>query len=62
MTFRSQLPPQEALKFKLATDAALARGDLRVASASSLVDGSLATRCGEIIAATRVGGAEARGA
>ncbi len=53
--FRGQLPPQAELKFKLATDAALARGDLRVASGSSLVDGSLAARCAEIIAATRVG-------
>jgi flagellar assembly protein FliH len=55
--FRGQLPQPE-LKFKLATDAALARGDLRVASGSSLVDGSLVVRCAEIIAATRtrVGG------
>ena len=53
--FRGQLPPQAELKFKLATDAALARGDLRVASGSSLVDGSLAVRCAEIIAATRIG-------
>lgn len=55
--FRSQLPPQAELKFKLATDPALDRGDLRVASGSSLVDGTLAARCEEIIAATRVGGA-----
>lgn len=54
--FRGQLPPQAELKFKLATDATLARGDLRVASANSLVDGSLAARCDEIIVATRVGG------
>jgi flagellar assembly protein FliH len=52
--FRGQLPAQADLKFKLATDAALARGDLRVASSSSLVDGTLAARCAEIIAATRV--------
>jgi len=51
--FRGQLPAQAELKFKLATDPALARGDLRVASGSSLVDGSLAARCAEIIAATR---------
>lgn len=57
--FRGQLPPQAELKFKLSTDAALARGDLRIASASSLVDGTLAARCAEIIAATRVGGAAA---
>jgi flagellar assembly protein FliH len=57
--FRGQLPPQAELKFKLATDAALARGDLRVASSSSLVDGALTARCAEIIAATRVGGGAA---
>ena len=56
--FRGQLPQQAELKFKLAIDATLARGDLRVASGSSLVNGSLAVRCAEIIAATRtrVGG------
>jgi flagellar assembly protein FliH len=59
---RGQAPPQDAFKFKVAADAALGRGDLRVASASSLVDGSLATRCAEIIAATRAGGAQAPGA
>ena len=51
--FRGQLPAQADLKFKLAADPSLARGDLRVASASSLVDGSLIARCTEIIAATR---------
>jgi flagellar assembly protein FliH len=56
--FRGLLPPQAELKFNVATDAALGRGDLRVASSSSLVDGSLAARCAEIIAATRsLGGA-----
>jgi flagellar assembly protein FliH len=40
-------------RFKIATDAELARGDLRVASASSLVDGSLAERCAAIVAAAR---------
>jgi flagellar assembly protein FliH len=60
--FRGQLPPQAELKFKLATDAALGRGDLRVASGSSLVDGSLAARCAEIIAATHVGAAAEQGA
>ena len=39
--------------YKLATDAELARGDLRVVSASSLVDGTIAARCAEIIAAAR---------
>jgi flagellar assembly protein FliH len=52
---RGQLPPQSEHRFKLATDAALARGDLRVTSATSLVDGSLAARCTEIIAAARLG-------
>ncbi|MEO8466679.1 MAG: FliH/SctL family protein [Gammaproteobacteria bacterium] len=51
--FRGQLPAQAELKFKLAADPALARGDLRVASGSSLVDGTLLARCTEIIAATR---------
>ncbi len=41
-------------RFMLAADPSLARGDLRVASASSLVDGSLTARCAEIIAAARV--------
>jgi flagellar assembly protein FliH len=59
---RGQLPPQAELKLKLAADASLARGDLRVASSSSLVDGSLAARCAEIIAATRVGGTAEQGA
>ena len=53
---RGQLPSATEFKFKIGTDAALARGDLRVASGSSLVDGTLAARCAEIIAATRVGG------
>jgi flagellar assembly protein FliH len=47
---RGQLPPQSEHRFKLATDPQLARGDLRVTSASSLVDGSLAARCAEILA------------
>jgi flagellar assembly protein FliH len=51
---RGQLPPQSEHRFKLATDAALARGDLRVTSASSLVDGGLAARCAEIIATARL--------
>lgn len=56
---RGQLQSPDEFKFKLGTDAALARGDLRVASSSSLVDGTLAARCAEIIAATRVGGGAA---
>jgi flagellar assembly protein FliH len=47
--------PQSEHRFKLAIDPALARGDLRVTSASSLIDGSLAARCGEIIATARLG-------
>jgi len=38
---------------KIASDPELGRGDLRVASSSSLVDGTLAARCNEIIAAAR---------
>jgi flagellar assembly protein FliH len=38
---------------KIAGDPELGRGDLRVASSSSLVDGTLAARCNEIIAAAR---------
>lgn len=42
-------------RFAIAEDASLQRGDLRVQSASTLVDGSLAARCAEIIAAARAG-------
>jgi hypothetical protein len=37
----------------VAEDAGLARGDLRMASGPSLVDGALSARCAEIIAASR---------
>jgi flagellar assembly protein FliH len=40
-------------RFEIAVDPELERGDLRVASESSLVDGTLAARCAEIIAAGR---------
>jgi flagellar assembly protein FliH len=40
-------------RFKIAIDPALARGDLRLASESTLVDGTLTARCAEIIAAAR---------
>jgi flagellar biosynthesis/type III secretory pathway protein FliH len=40
-------------RFEIASDPELKRGDLRVASESSLVDGTLAARCGEIIATAR---------
>jgi flagellar assembly protein FliH len=49
---RSGLPAAEQ-RFKVASDAALNRGDLRVTSSSSLVDGSVTARCREIIAAAR---------
>jgi flagellar assembly protein FliH len=50
-----QLQGAAERRFTVAEDATLQRGDLRVASASSLVDGSLAARCAEIIAAARAG-------
>jgi len=40
-------------RFKVASDPALGRGDLRLASESTLVDGTLTARCAEIIAAAR---------
>jgi len=40
-------------RFALSEDPALQRGDLRVTSSSALVDGRLAARCAEIIAAAR---------
>lgn len=40
-------------RFKVASDPALGRGDLRLASESSLVDGTLTARCAEIVAAAR---------
>lgn len=52
---RGQQPGAEA-RFKIAVDPELARGDLRVASGSSLVDGTLAARCAAIIAAARAEG------
>jgi len=42
-------------RFNVAGDPELKRGDLRVTSASSLIDGSIAARCREIIAAARAG-------
>ncbi len=50
---RKQVASGADLRCTLAEDSALARGDLRVASGSSLVDGALAARCAEIIAAAR---------
>jgi flagellar assembly protein FliH len=52
---RSQLPAGAEQRFKVASDPKLGRGDLRVASDSSLVDGTIAARCAEILAAARAG-------
>ena len=52
---RSQWPAGTEQRFKIATDPELGRGDLRLASGSSLVDGTIAARCAEILAAARVG-------
>ncbi len=41
-------------RYKIAADPALARGDLRLSSGSSLVDGTIAARCAEIVAAARI--------
>jgi flagellar assembly protein FliH len=46
-----ELEVEAQSRFKIAVDAELKRGDLRIASASSLVDGSLAARCEAILAA-----------
>jgi flagellar assembly protein FliH len=52
---RSQWPAGTEQRFKIASDPELGRGDLRLASGSSLVDGTIAARCAEILAAARVG-------
>src|SRR6185503_5915565 len=49
---RSELAGAER-RFQVASDASLRRGDLRVTSLTSLVDGSITARCREIIAAAR---------
>jgi flagellar assembly protein FliH len=54
---RSALPGGAEQRFKVATDPKLGRGDLRLVSGSSLIDGGVAARCAEIIAAARSGGA-----
>jgi len=51
---RAHLESAAEQRLKIAVDTELARGDLRVASSSSLVDGRLATRCAEILAAARL--------
>jgi flagellar assembly protein FliH len=50
---QQQIAPEA--RFKVADDASLQRGDLRVASTSALVDGTLTARCAEIVAAARAG-------
>jgi flagellar assembly protein FliH len=50
---RAEIQAGTESRFALAEDAALQRGDLRVTSGSALVDGRLAARCAEIIAAAR---------
>lgn len=53
---RGHLQTGAEQRFKVAVDPELQRGDLRVVSGSSLVDGTLAARCAEIIAAARPAG------
>ena len=50
---RAEIQAGTETRFSLSEDAALQRGDLRVTSGSALVDGRLAARCAEIIAAAR---------
>jgi flagellar assembly protein FliH len=50
---RTAQPAAGNVRVAIADDAALQRGDLRVASASTLVDGTVRTRCAELIAAAR---------
>jgi flagellar assembly protein FliH len=52
---RAEIQAGTETRFALAEDAALQRGDLRITSGSALVDGRLAARCAEIIAAARAG-------
>ena len=54
---RAQLPGGTDQRFKIAVAPELGRGDLRLASASSLVDGTITARCAEIVAAARSGAA-----
>jgi flagellar assembly protein FliH len=52
---RAEIQAGTEMRFALAEDADLQRGDLRITSGSALVDGRLAARCAEIIAAARAG-------
>jgi flagellar assembly protein FliH len=54
---RSQWPVGTEQRFKIAADPELGRGDLKLVSGSSLVDGTIAARCAEILAAARSGAA-----
>ena len=54
---RSQWPAGTEQRFKIAADPELGRGDLKLVSGSSLVDGTIAARCAEILAAARSGAA-----
>jgi flagellar biosynthesis/type III secretory pathway protein FliH len=44
-------------RFKIASDPELGRGDIRLTSGSSLVDGTIKARCAEMVAAARSGAA-----
>jgi flagellar assembly protein FliH len=50
---RAELAGAPAPRFGLAADPKLARGDIRAVADASLVDGSIAARCAEVLAATR---------
>ena len=52
---RAQMPGGAEQRFKIAADPELGRGDLRLASSSSLVDGTITARCAEILKAARGG-------
>lgn len=56
---RAQAQHSGELRFTVAEDSGLARGDVRMASGPSLVDGALSVRCAEIIAASRGDGGAA---
>jgi len=52
---RADIKAGTETRFSVAEDPALQRGDLRITSGSALVDGRLAARCAEIIAAAKAG-------
>jgi flagellar assembly protein FliH len=55
---REHLKTATGPAFALAVDTEVARGDMRIVSSSSLVDGSLAARCAEILAVARTASSE----